>query len=244
LGALIRRGKAKDVYRLDGGRVLIVFRDEVTAFDGRRREEAPGKGVHAAALSARLFELLEERGVATHYICYPGGARLVAREAEVLPLEVVVRLYAYGSMLRRMPLLKPMQRLPRPLVELHYKSDELRDPLLHPLDPVYAGLLSEEELAELERLAARVAGLLEEFWAERGLRLVDLKLEVARLPGGGFMVVDELTGDTMRLLDAGGRHLDKELYRRGGSPGELVEAYALLHRLAGEPGRRCSLAEA
>lgn len=239
LGQPVYRGKAKDVYRLGGGRLLLVFRDEVTAFNGRYRDEAPGKGVYAAKLSARLFEYLEEHGVVTHYICYPGGSRLLVREARVLPIEVIVRLYAYGSMLRRMPLLEELKPLREPLVELHYKSDELGDPLLHPRDVVEAGLLTEEELSSLEALARRVAGLLESFWRERGLRLIDLKLEVARA-NGGFMVVDELSGDTMRLLDAEGRHLDKEVYRRTRDPRLLVASYQRLSTLAGPPQRGCS----
>lgn len=237
---LLYEGKAKKVYMLPDGRGLMVFKDEVTAFNGARRGAAPGKGVLAAMLSARLFEVLEDAGVGTHYICYPGGNTLLVERRQVLPLEVIVRRYAYGSMLKRMPLLKKMQRLEPPLVELHYKSDELGDPLLHPMDPVYAGIVSREELASLEELALRAAEVLAGFWRRRGLELVDLKLEAAR-HGSGFIVVDELSGDTMRLLDGGERHLDKQVYRDTGSVEALLEAYRRLVELAGEPSRRCSL---
>jgi len=236
---LLYEGKAKRVYDLGGGEALLEFKDEVTAFDGRMRSRAPGKGIYSAMLTARLFEVLEDAGIGTHYVCYPGGNSVRVQLHKVLPLEVIVRRYAYGSMLRRMPLVKKLARLEPPLVELHYKSDELGDPLLHPLDPVYAGLLEEDELRELEDLARRTARVLAEFWAERGLRLVDLKLEVARSEDG-FVIVDEVTGDTMRLIDKDGRHLDKQVYRDSGSVEALLDAYRLLAEAAGEPGRRCS----
>lgn len=237
-GRLLYEGKAKRVLDAGDGRAVMEFKDEVTAFDGRRRDPAPGKGEAAARLSARMFELLEEHGVRTHYICYMGGSRILVERHEVAPLEVIVRNYAYGSMVRRMPFLKPMARLSRPLVELHLKDDERGDPLLLPEDVVEAGLLSWSELDALRSLALRVDAVLESFWRRRGLRLIDFKIEVARTPRG-FVVVDEVSGDTMRLVDAEGRHLDKELYRRGGSVEELVEAYRELARLAGAPERLC-----
>ncbi len=231
-------GKAKTLYRLEPGKLLMVFRDEVTAFDGRRRDAAPGKGELAARTSARLFELLEEAGVPTHYLCYRGGPELVVREAKVVPIEVIVRNYAYGSMLRRMPLLKPMQRLRRPLVELHYKSDELHDPLILPQDVVEAGLLTEEQLREVERLALEVNSVLRDLFEGRGYRLVDFKIEVGFVDGK-LVVVDELSGDTMRVVDAEGRHLDKEVYRRGGGVEDLLAAYKRLAEIVGEPRRVC-----
>ncbi|WP_420917905.1 phosphoribosylaminoimidazolesuccinocarboxamide synthase [Pyrodictium abyssi] len=238
-GELLYEGKAKRVLDAGNGLVVLEFKDEVTAFDGKRRDTAPGKGELAARLSARMFELLEEHGVPTHYVCYMGGSRLLARRHEVIPLEVIVRNYAYGSLLRRMPLLKPMERLFRPLVELHLKDDARGDPLVLPEDAVEAGLLSWRELWDIQSLALRVSSVLEMFWRRRGLRLVDLKIEVAR-SATGFVVVDEVTGDTMRLVDSGGRHLDKEVYRRGGGVEALLEAYRELARLAGEPERRCT----
>ena len=237
-GRLLYEGKAKLVYGLTGGEALLVFKDEVTAQDGRMRDPAPGKGALSAMLSARLFEALEDKGIRTHYICYEGGNRIRVRLLKVLPLELIVRFHAYGSMLRRMPLLQKLQPLEPPLVELHYKSDTLHDPLLHPMDPVYAGLLERDELEELESLALRAGRVLRSFWAERGLRLLDLKLEAAKT-SDGFVLADEVTGDTMRLLDPQGRHLDKQVYRDTGDVRALLEAYRRLVELAGEPKRRC-----
>ncbi|GAB6147744.1 phosphoribosylaminoimidazolesuccinocarboxamide synthase [Stetteria hydrogenophila] len=235
---LIYEGKAKRVFQAGPGEAVLEFKDDVTAFNGRFHDTVPGKGELSALLSARLFELLEESGVETHYLCYEGGARVRVRLLEVLPLEVTVRNYVYGSMAKRIPLAKPFTPIKPALVELHYKDDALGDPLLHPRDAVIAGLLSEEELGELESLALRVNDVLTGFWAERGLTLVDFKIEVARGPGG-FVVVDEISGDTMRLVDGEGRHFDKEIYRRTRDTRALASAYARLVELAGRPSRRC-----
>ncbi|OWJ54607.1 phosphoribosylaminoimidazolesuccinocarboxamide synthase [Pyrodictium delaneyi] len=237
-GELLYEGKAKRVLDAGDGLVVLEFKDEVTAFNGKLHDRAPGKGELAARLSARMFELLEEHGIPTHYVCYMGGSRLLARRYSVVPLEVIVRNYAYGSLLRRMPFFKSMERLSRPIVELHLKDDERGDPLVLPEDAVEAGLLSWRELWDIRSLALRVNSVLELFWRRRGLRLVDLKIEVAR-DSHGFVVVDEVSGDTMRLVDSSGRHLDKEVYRRSSSVEALLEAYRELARLAGEPKRRC-----
>ncbi|AEM39231.1 phosphoribosylaminoimidazole-succinocarboxamides ynthase [Pyrolobus fumarii 1A] len=231
-------GKAKTLYRIEPGKLLMRFRDDVTAFDGKRKEVAGGKGVLSAKTSAKLFELLEEAGIPTHYICYRGGPDMIVKEAKVIPIEVIVRNYAYGSLLKRMPLLKPLQKFTRPIIELHFKSDELHDPLILPQDVIEAGLLTEDELREVERLALEVNNVLRNFFESKGYRLIDFKIEVGRVDGK-LVVVDELSGDTMRILDSEGRHLDKEVFRKGGSVQELLEAYKRLAEIVGEPRRVC-----
>ncbi len=235
---LLYEGKSKRIYAAGPGEALMVFKDEVTAFNGRYRDEAPGKGAYSAALTSRMFELLESYGIKTHYICYAGGNAVKIRLADVIPLEVIVRNYVYGSMKKRLPLLKEMDKLEPPVVELHYKDDRLGDPLLHPRDPVAAGILAEDELNAIEDLALRVNNALSSFWRDRGLTLVDFKIEVAR-DNSGFMVVDEITGDTMRLIDPEGRHYDKEVYRRTRSTELLLQSYVRLLEAAGNPSRRC-----
>ena len=232
-------GKSKTLLRSRDGSIVMVFRDEVTAFNMKYRDIAPGKGELAAKLSARMFEVLEEAGVKTHYVCYMGGSQLRVRYAEVLPVEVIVRNYAYGSMLKRIPLVERMKRLEPPIVEFHFKSDSLGDPLILEDDLVAAGLLTPGEVEDVKRLALQVNEVLTGFWLSRGLRLVDFKIEIARTPSG-FMVVDEVSGDTMRLVDGEGRHYDKEVYRATRRVDLLLDAYRELVRLAGEPVRRCS----
>ncbi len=221
---LLYEGKAKRVYELDRDVLVLEFKDELTAFDGAKRDQAPMKGVYAAALSAFLFSYLDSNGVYTHFIEYDGDRRIKVLRLEMIPLEVIVRNYAYGSQLRRMPLLRPLKKLERPIVEFHYKSDELRDPLVLPEDILEAGILTESELRDIVSLSLRVNELLFSLFQKHNLRLIDLKLEFGRRDSK-IVIGDELSGDTMRLLDEEGRHLDKEAYRRGASPTELVENY-------------------
>jgi phosphoribosylaminoimidazole-succinocarboxamide synthase len=225
-------GKSKAVYLLPEGSLLLVFKDEITAFDGTRRDVVPGKGVLAASLSALLFEYLRGAGVDNHFIRQPGGNAIEARRADAIPLEVIVRFRAYGSYLKRMPLVKPLQTFREPVVEFHYKSDELRDPLLLPRDILESGLMSEAELAEAERLAVAAARALRELYGRVGCDLIDVKFEVGRL-GGRLLIIDEISGDTFRLL-CDGEHLDKEYYRKTGDAGGLLKRYEELLRVTRE----------
>lgn len=231
-------GKSKKLYALDNGEAIMVFKDDVTAYNGKYHDVARGKGTYSAMLSSRLFELLESNGIRTHYICYIGGNALRIRLYKVLPLEIIVRNHVYGSMVKRLPLLKKLEPITPPLVELHYKDDELGDPLLHPRDVVVAGLLTEEDMARLEKLALRVNDVLRRFWENRGLRLIDFKIEVAKC-ANGFVVVDEISGDSMRLINDDGQHFDKEIYRRTRDVSRLLEAYQYLAKAAGAPTKMC-----
>lgn len=223
---------------LSDNETVMEFKDDVTAYDGKYRDTVPVKGKLSALLSSRMFEDLKYNGVDTHYICYNGGNRVRIRLLKVLPLEVIVRNYTYGSMLKRIPLVKPLEPIKPPLVELHYKDDKLSDTLLHPRDVVIAGLLDEQEIRKLEELAIAVNNVLLRFWEKRGLKLVDFKIEVAKT-SSGFVVVDEISGDTMRLIDESGKHFDKEIYRRTRDVRALLEAYESLVQLAGEPRVWC-----
>ncbi len=223
----IYEGKSKRVYEVSPDILVLEFKDEVTALDGLRKDRVENKGVYAAALSAHLFKYLEENGVRTHLVEYDGDRRLKVRRLSMIPLEVIVRNYAYGSQLKRMPLLQRLKRFSRPIVEFHYKSDELHDPLVLREDILEAGLLTESELAKIESTSLRVNELLRDLFERHGLTLVDVKLEFGRL-GDEIVLGDELSGDTMRVLTRDGTHLDKELYRRGASPSQLAESYRRL----------------
>jgi phosphoribosylaminoimidazole-succinocarboxamide synthase len=231
-------GKSKKLYALGREEAIMVFKDDVIAYNGKYHDTVRGKGTYSAILSSKLFELLEANGIKTHYICYMGCNRVRVRLYNVLPLEIIVRNYVYGSMSRRLPLLRKMSPIIPPLVELHYKDDKLGDPLLHPRDAVIAGLLTQEDMDELERMALRVNSVLRGFWENRELRLIDFKMEVAKSPNG-FILVDELTGDSMRLVDSSGQHLDKEIYRQTRDVAGLIKAYQYLAEVAGPPTKTC-----
>jgi phosphoribosylaminoimidazole-succinocarboxamide synthase len=229
---LVYEGKAKRVYGLDNERLIMEFKDEVTAFDGLRKEVAIGKGRLAAAQTAFFMSYLEGNGVRTHFIDWDGDRRITVRALRMVPIEVIVRNYAYGSFLKRMPMVKPLTKFSKPLVEFHLKSDELHDPLLTMDDIIEAGLLTREELQEIINTSLRVNDLLTNLLSTRGLTLVDFKLEFGFDRSGRLLLADELSGDTMRIL-RNGKHLDKELFRMGASAMDLVKAYAELNALLG-----------
>ncbi|NPA97226.1 MAG: phosphoribosylaminoimidazolesuccinocarboxamide synthase [Crenarchaeota archaeon] len=229
---LVAEGKSKLVYEKDG-ELVLEFKDEVTAMDGAVRATAPGKGVLNARISAYLFSQLEKRGIETHFIEYDGGRRLRVRKLRMIPLEVIVRNYAYGSLLRRMPLIERLAPLSPPIVEFHLKNDELHDPLVLREDILAAKLLTPQQLDEVVSIAIRVDDVLTEVFRSRGLKLIDMKLEMGFDPSGRILVADEISGDTIRVMDERGRHLDKEVFRRSGDPKLLIEAYTELARRLG-----------
>ncbi len=229
---LIYEGKAKRVYRLNDDELIMEFKDEVTALDGLRREVAAGKGRLAAAQTAFFMNYLERNGVRTHFIDWDGDRRITVRALRMVPIEVIVRNYAYGSFLRRMPMVKPLTRFSKPLVEFHLKSDELHDPLLTTDDLIEAGLLGKGDLQEVINTSLKVNDLLMGLLGMHGLTLLDFKLEFGFSRDGRLLLADELSGDTMRILKEG-RHLDKELFRKGASAVDLVKAYAELNALLG-----------
>lgn len=228
----LREGKSKRVYVKDDDTLVLEFKDAVTAFDGVKKDEVLGKGVVSAKLSAYLFSKLEEAGVRTHFIWYDGCRRLFVRKLEMIPLEVIVRNYAYGSLLKRMPLFKVLDRLEPPTVEFHYKDDVLHDPLVLRDDVVKAGLLSEGEVDEVVRTSLKANEVLTKIFESRGLKFIDVKFEFGRYRDGSLVLADELSADSFRVIDEEGKHLDKEFYRRGGSPKDLITRYVeLLRRL-------------
>lgn len=239
---IVYEGKAKKLFDLGNGVARLVFKDEVTAFNGARREVVPGKGVLSAKISSRLFEVLEDNGIPTHYVCYEGGASVRVRLAKAIPLEVIVRNYAYGSMLKRMPLLKKLMKLSKPVVELHFKSDEAGDPLILPEDAVEAKIIDWSVWDEIKSLALKINSILTSFFERRGLKLIDFKIEVGWVDDR-LVVIDEISGDTIRVIDEKGEHLDKELFRKGASGKQLLEAYKRLQMIVGEPERVCSNAD-
>ncbi|GAB6947694.1 phosphoribosylaminoimidazolesuccinocarboxamide synthase [Vulcanisaeta sp. JCM 16161] len=234
VGELIYEGKAKRVYRVNNEFLVMEFKDEVTAFDGVRKEYAPGKGRLAAAQTAFFMRLLDKYGIRNHLVDWDGDRKILVRSLKMIPIEVIVRNYAYGSFLRRMPLVRPMTKFSRPLVEFHLKSDELHDPLITMDDIVEAGLASREQINEIVNTALSVNSILSELMISRGLVLVDFKLEFGVDKSNNVVLADELSGDTMRVL-INGRHLDKELFRKGASAMDLVKAYEELNKLLGIP---------
>ena len=223
--ALLYAGKAKSVYETDApDELVVVFRDDITAFDGGRKDVLARKGEYNARVSARLFDLLEAGGVPTHYLRLEDPVRMRVRRLAMVPLEVIVRNVAAGSLVRNYPF-EEGRRLDPPLIVIDYKDDARHDPMVNDEIIVALDLLTPAELDELKALALRVNGVLRPLFAACDLELVDFKLEFGRDGAGRLRLGDEVSMDSMRLWDrASGESLDKDVYRLG--TGDVLGAYA------------------
>lgn len=201
----------------------IHYKDDATAFDGTKRGTIQGKGYCNAHLSARAFGYLEGQGVRTHFIELLPPAGMLVRRVRILPVEVVMRNVAAGSICRRLGLAEG-QELPFAVLEHFYKNDALHDPLVNEEHIRLLGLASPEQVAVVNQQARRINQLLRSFFARAGLILVDFKLEFGVDRDGEVILADEISPDTCRLWDHQTRRkLDKDRFRR--DLGEVEEAY-------------------
>ncbi len=238
LGERLYEGKAKIVYATDDPDVYVQdFKDDATAFDGKKKGTIGEKGRMNNAISSRLFGLLEQAGVKTHFLENVSPTAMRIRRLDMFKVEFVVRNVAAGSLSKRIGYPEGAALRNPPIVEYYYKDDELGDPLLCQAHLDELQVVTPEELAEATRVAKQVNALLKDFFAQRGLTLVDYKLEFGRDADGVVRLGDEISPDTCRLWDAAtGEKLDKDRFRR--DLGGVEDAYAeVLRRIAGEsPG--------
>jgi phosphoribosylaminoimidazole-succinocarboxamide synthase len=221
---IVHIGKAKTMYRTEHpDEYIMEFRDDVTAFDGKRKTSVPDKGRYNAQISARLFELLEDHEITTHYLAMVSDTRMLVKAVDIIPLEIIVRNIAAGSVVRKYPF-KEGQRLIPPVLIIDYKSDSYGDPMLNE-DLIRAlRLATEEELRAVRELALRVNVVLKEYLGKRGLLLPDFKLEFGKARGGKILVADEISCDTCRLwLKESRQSVDKDVFRY--ERGDLITAY-------------------
>ncbi len=233
-GELLYSGKAKSLYRTDTpGELLVEFRDDITAFDGGKKDVLSRKGSYNAQVSATIFRLLEEKGVPTHFIRMAGDSAMVVRELRMVPLEVIVRNVAAGSMVRNYPIDEGTVLVP-PVLVIDYKDDSRHDPMLNDDLILALKILTCAELEKVRELALGVNEVLKTFFSSRGITLVDFKIEVGR-DGSALLVGDEISMDSMRLWDtATGESLDKDVYRF--SKGDVLEVYRKVVERAGMKG--------
>jgi len=224
-------GKAKKVYATSDPELYIVeYKDDATAFNAQKRGQIAGKGAVNNAVSARLFELLERRGVRTHFVQKLSEREQLVRAVTIIPLEVVVRPYAAGSFAARYGTEEGLKLTPT-VLEWCYKSDALGDPPLNDDTAQALGLASARDLSELRRTALEIGGLLADYFETVQLKLVDFKLEFGRSSGDEIVLADEISPDTCRLWDTkSGERLDKDRFRR--DLGGVEEAYReVAHRV-------------
>ena len=218
----ILHGKVKTVFTTsEPDKVLIQYEDKVTAGNGRRIDFPEGKGKVCMEISALLFKILEERGIKTHYLNRIPIAIMSCKKVDIIPIEVVVRNIAAGSIVRQTTL-EEGQVINWPLVEYYLKDDEMDDPLLTEDRVKLMGYGN--VLEDLEYTAREVNGILSKIFRDIGLTLVDFKLEFGYDADENLLLADELSPDGMRLWKEGtSESYDKDLFRK--EKGDIVAAY-------------------
>ena len=237
-GQKLYEGKAKILYATDDPNILLThFKDDATAFNAQKRGSIVGKGAVNCAMSAHLFKLMEANGVPTHFIDCPTAIEMRVKAVKILPIEVVVRNIAAGSLCQQTGL-ELGTILSKPLVEFYYKNDQLGDPLLT-LDRLrLLDLATDDQVDQLRRMALRINDLLTAFFNQCGITLVDFKLEFGIDSKTQLLLADEISPDTCRLwnqteTDPDRRVMDKDRFRR--DLGNVEAAYRqVLERVLGQ----------
>ena len=231
----IYEGKAKILYEgPQPGTIVQYFKDDATAFNAEKKATIEGKGVLNNRLSEFFMTGLANVGVPTHFIERLNMREQLVRACEIIPLEIIVRNFAAGSLSKRLGI-EEGTALPRPIVEYCYKDDKLGDPLVTEEHIAAFGWASQQDMDDILSLALRVNDYLSGLMYGVGIRLVDFKIEIGRVYDGDFqrlVVADEISPDSCRLWDIEtGAHLDKDVFRR--DLGNLTDAYTEVARRLG-----------
>ena len=228
-GEQLYEGKAKKVFATDDPERLIVdYKDDATAFNGLKRGTIRGKGVINNQMSNLLMQLLETKGVTTHFVKELSERETLVKKVSIVPLEVIIRNISAGSFAKHYGVDEGIV-FDAPTIEFSYKNDELGDPLLNEYHALALKLATKEEIETIKAYSFRVNEVLKEFWKGCGVTLVDFKLEFGRLSDGTIVLADEISPDTCRLWDsATGEKLDKDRFRR--DLGGVEDAYQEIMR--------------
>ncbi len=229
---LLYEGKAKKIYETQNpNEVICEFKDSLTAFNGEKADTQAGKGALNCAITTLIFEALEKEGIPTHLIKKIDENKQLVKKVDIIPIEVVVRNIAAGSLSKRLGI-KEGTKLPFPIVEFYYKNDELNDPLINDDHAMILNLVNDrDELDILRKYGREVNEFLIKFFDKVGLILVDFKIEFGKDKEGNIILADEITPDSCRLWDKKtGKKMDKDLFRF--DLGDISEAYnEVLNRL-------------
>ncbi len=232
VATFLYEGKAKKVFETDDpNEVIIIFKDDATAFNAQKKDSFSEKGRVNLAFSKYFFDLLHENGVKTHVVSFIDETSMRAKKVDIIPLEVVVRNLAAGSLCRRLGFEKGMALNP-PLCEFYLKDDALDDPILCREHIRYMNTATEEELSYIEQQALKVNEIIYNFMDSNNITLVDFKLEFGRTSEGEIILADEISPDTCRFWVKGTMEsLDKDVYRE--DKGDLVGSYKKLAEILG-----------
>ena len=231
---LVYEGKAKKLFTTeDPGLLRVEYKDDATAFNGKKFDRMEGKGQLNNAISIFFFEYLGKNQIPSHFVRRISETEQLVRSVQIVPLEVVVRNVAAGSLSKRIGW-EEGRELPYPIVEFYYKDDDLGDPLLAEELIRLLELATEEEMQELKKKGLAVNKVLRPLLEQKNIRLIDFKLEFGLDQNGGLLLADEISPDTCRFWDADtGNKMDKDRFRR--DLGGVTEAYREIYqRLTGD----------
>lgn len=232
-GKQLYEGKAKRIYATDQEDVVwIEYKNSATAFNGEKKAEIDGKGRLNNLITGLLFQKLAEKGIESHFVKQISENEQLVKHVTIIPLEVVVRNVAAGSIAKRLGF-EEGTPFKEPIVEFYYKNDELGDPLLTEDHVKILDIATPEELQFLKKEALRINEVLVPLFSEMDIELIDFKIELGKDKNGNILLADEISPDTCRLWEKGtNRKLDKDLFRR--DLGGLTEAYTeIYNRLGG-----------
>lgn len=216
-------GKAKKVFKTkDPGKFIVSYKDDATAFNGEKKGQIAGKGAVNNVMSNIIFQLLEQKGVPTHFVEQLNDRETVVKAVKILPLEVIMRNVSAGSFAKRYGVEEGIT-FDQPTFEFSYKNDDLGDPLMCETHALALGLATAEQIETIRKYAGIVNDTLREFFLDKGLKLIDFKIEFG-LYEGEVILADEISPDTCRLWDVKtNEKMDKDRFRR--DLGNVEETY-------------------
>jgi len=233
-GAMLYEGKAKQVFETDNpDQVIVRFKDDATAFNAQKRGSVDLKGEMNNAITTLIFEYLNEKGIATHFIKKIDEREQLVKKVKIIPLEMVVRNYSAGSMAQRLGVEEGIKS-PNTIFDLCYKRDDLGDPLINDHHAVFLGAATYEELDDMYELTSDINDILIDLFDKMNIILVDFKIEMGKDSTGKIILADEISPDTCRLWDKDTKmKLDKDRFRRdlGGVTEAYVEIYDRLKKI-------------
>ena len=225
-------GKAKKVFKTDDENLYIVdYKDDATAFNGLKKGTIAGKGVVNNKMSNYLMQILEKKGVPTHFVKELSDRETAVKKVTIVPLEVIIRNRAAGSICKRLGLEEGMNFV-CPSIEFSYKDDDLGDPLINGYHAVSCGFATQEDIDTIKKYAFKVNEVLKEYFLSIGVELIDFKLEFGKTSDGTIVLADEISPDTCRFWDSKTHEkLDKDRFRR--DLGGVEDAYAEMMKRVG-----------
>lgn len=227
-------GKAKKVFATENPELYIVeYKDDATAFNGLKKGTIAGKGVINNRMTNLLMQMLEKKGIPTHFVEEISDRETIVKKVSIVPLEVIIRNISAGSFAKNYGVEEGIV-FERPTIEFSYKNDALGDPLINEYHAIALKLATPEEVETIKKYAFAVNEALKEYFKALNINLVDFKLEFGKLSDGTIVLADEISPDTCRFWDSTtGEKLDKDRFRR--DLGGVEDAYQeVMRRLMGE----------